>query len=108
MKNIYKTNSLKSALMLVLSLIFFTGGVHGSDVFSLGPLLTIEKDDETNSTNIDALGPFITIKNREDSSEFGIRPLIYNVDDDVNDNDQFDLLYPLITYDRQGKDVWFQ
>src|SRR5919197_580693 len=76
--------------------------------FSLGPLFSIERDRTQNHMEIDALGPFVTYKKRDKTSEFGLRPLFYSVKHKEKDSAEFDLLYPASTYRRNDEDWRFQ
>ncbi|MDA2919416.1 hypothetical protein MYX76_07995, partial [Desulfobacterota bacterium AH_259_B03_O07] len=81
---------------------------HSGKDYSLGPLITIEKDPKTNSKEVDALGPFIISKKNDVRSEYGFRPFFYVVNDKERDSSQFDFIYPIATYDRRGDDWRFQ
>ncbi len=89
-------------------LILKTLPVFGEEVLSMGPLFNLDRNKTQQSEEINALGPFITSKRDENSSEFGFRPFFYLVEDRERDLTEFDFLYPLATYDRREEDLRFQ
>jgi hypothetical protein len=82
----------------------------GEGDFGLGPLLSIEDDktQESQEQEIEALGPFITSKRTDKTSEFGFRPFFYLVEDRERDSTEFEFLYPIATYDRREGSWGFQ
>lgn len=93
-------------VLLVFPCFFLTlsaSSSFGGD-FSLGPLFNIDHDEGENSKEINALGPFITYKKSDTSSEFGLRPLFYWVKDKEADFTGLDFLYPFSTYGRSYED----
>lgn len=80
-----------------------TNASSGED-FSLGPLLNIQRNEEEGYREINALGPFITYKKSDKTSEFGLRPLFYRVKNEERDLKELDFLYPFATYDKRDGD----
>lgn len=73
-----------------------------------GPIWRDEKD--ARHDQLDLLGPLVTYKDEPDAKkhEFALRPLLYHVEDRDMDAEEWDGLYPFITYDRFGKESRFQ
>lgn len=91
---------------LVLGLV--TALVRGQAEPLAGPLfahyrLTLEPGERT-----EALGPFWVHQRRESEEWFGLPPLFSRVVDPVTESCEFDLLYPLLTYDRFGSEYRWQ
>ena len=70
---------------------------HGEEVINLGPLLYIDRDEETGTKTVDAIGPFFSYKKTPESTEYGFRPLFYDFEEEDRDRSGFDFLYPLYT-----------
>lgn len=81
---------------------------HGEEVINLGPLLYIDKDEESGTKSVDALGPFISYKKTPDTVEYGFRPIFYDVENEARDRSSFDFLYPLFTHRNFEGDTKFQ
>lgn len=73
-----------------------------------GPLLHYERDER--HKQLDLFGPIFggTEKPGEQFWEGALRPLFYIQGDQGHDSEEFDFLYPLVTYDRFGDDSRFQ
>ncbi|MCL4243883.1 MAG: hypothetical protein KJ002_01945 [Candidatus Dadabacteria bacterium] len=71
---------------------------HSEEVINLGPLLYIDRDEETGTKTVDALGPFVSYKKTPDTTEYGFRPVFYDVENEARDRSSFDFLYPLFTH----------
>ena len=73
-----------------------------------GPIWHDEKD--ARHDQLDLLGPLVTYRDEPEAKkqEFGLRPLFYHVDDADMDAEEWDGLYPFITYDRFGNESRFQ
>lgn len=85
---------------LIISLLFILPAlnVSGEEVLNLGPLLYIDKDEETGAQKIDAFGPFVTYEKSPEGEGYGLRPLFYNFSNYKKDRAGFDFLYPLLTH----------
>src|SRR5688572_24772178 len=75
---------------------------------SMGPLfhdfgLTLDRGDRK-----EALGPLFYYENRDATRTWATPPLLSYVLDEEADFSEFDLLYPLVTYDRFGLEYRFQ
>ncbi len=90
------------SVCLLLLLILNLDLSFGQEEFGLAPVFNVERDVE--SQEVDALGPFITSKKSDKTSEFGLRPLFYWTRDKEDDSDEFDFVYPFTTYRRNGSD----
>lgn len=86
------------AVLIALSLCFLSV-IHasGEEVLNMGPLLYIDRNEETGEKTIDALGPFVTYKKSPEGEEYGLRPLFYNYRNYRKDRTGVDVLYPLLT-----------
>ena len=71
---------------------------HSEEVINLGPLLYIDRDEETGTKTVDALGPFVSYKKSPDTTEYGFRPIFYDVENEARNRSSFDFLYPLFTH----------
>jgi len=106
-----KTDKTQMPIFFALSIFFILIGASnsdGEDELNLGPLLTIEKDGASGSSELNALGPFFTSRQFNQRREYGLRPLFYYMNDDEKDSSEFDFLYPISTYDRRDGDWRFQ
>ena len=81
---------------------------HAEEVLNLGPLLYIDRDEQSGTKSIDALGPFVSYKKTPDTEEYGFRPIFYNYRDYSKDRTAFDFLYPLMTHRSFEGDTKFQ
>src|SRR5215210_1349579 len=75
---------------------------------ALGPLfhqfgLTLDRGDRT-----EAAGPLFYEENRDGTRSWAVPPMLSYVLDEQADFSEFDLLYPVITYDRFGPEYRFQ
>ena len=75
---------------------------------SLGPLyeefkLTLESGYQT-----EAVGPLFYDRHRETSRTWALPPLFSHTSDPTNDSVEIDFAYPLLTYDRFGREYRFQ
>ena len=70
----------------------------GEEVLNLGPLLYIDRDEETGAESIDALGPFVTYKKSPEGEEYGFRPLFYSFSNYRKDTTGLDVVYPFLTH----------
>ena len=59
-------------------------------------------------TRTEALGPFYYDEERESERVFAVPPLFSHTTDKATDADEFDFLYPLLTYDRFGSEYRWQ
>lgn len=86
-------------------LLFLTSSANfslGEEDFGFAPVFNVERDAQ--SLEVDALGPFITSKKSDKTSEFGFRPLFYWAKDKESKSDEFDFIYPFTTYRRNDRD----
>jgi hypothetical protein len=90
------------SLSVFADISFCVEGIH------LGPLLSIESDPETHTQETNALGPFITSRQNEEATEFGFRPFFYSINNREKNSSEFDILYPIATYDRRDDNWRFQ
>lgn len=81
---------------------------NAEEVLNLGPLLYIDRDEQSGTKSIDALGPFVSYKKTPDTVEYGFRPIFYNYRDYSRDRTAFDFLYPLMTHRSFEGDTKFQ
>jgi hypothetical protein len=81
---------------------------HAEEVLNLGPLLYIDRDEQSGTKSIDALGPFVSYKKTPETVEYGFRPVFYNYRDYRKDRTAFDFLYPLMTHRSFEGDTKFQ
>ncbi len=100
-RNLVNTTAL---LLLLLPAI----AAHAEEVLNLGPLLYIDRDEQSGTKSIDALGPFVSYKKTPDTVEYGFRPIFYNYRDYRKDRTAFDFLYPLMTHRSFEGDTKFQ
>ena len=92
----------------LLSLVTFAGISFCAEGINLGPLLSTERDPKSNAQEINALGPFITSRRNDEATEFGFRPFFYFINNREENSIQFDMLYPIATYDRRDDNWRFQ
>ena len=90
---------------LILALSFSS---RAEDGFSAGPIfdefaLTRELGHRT-----EALGPFFYQQRKGDKFTWAIPPLLSHDIDTATDTEEFDLLYPILTYDRFGMEYRWQ
>jgi len=84
------------------------GNVKASAQISAGPLfqefsLTLSPGERT-----EALGPLLSFEEAEDWSQWALHPVLSYSADAGADAAEFDLLYPVLTYDRFGHEYRFQ
>jgi hypothetical protein len=77
------------------------------DPLHLGPLfdtfgLTLEPGKRS-----EAVGPFYYSQQRDTETSFGVPPLFARVEDPAVESLEFDIVYPIISYDRFGKEYRF-
>jgi hypothetical protein len=92
-------------LSLVLGI--SSAGVAG-DYFGAGPLydqfaLTLDSGHRT-----EAIGPFFYSQERDTEKSWAVPPLFSRVTDPATESEEYDLLYPLLTYDRFGAEYRWQ
>src|SRR5262245_66621491 len=56
----------------------------------------------------EVLGPLLSYERREEQTQWSMPPLFSHTLDDGVDVEEFDLAYPLLTYDRFGTEYRFQ
>jgi len=59
-------------------------------------------------TRTEALGPFYYDQERESEQVFAVPPLFSHTTDEATDSEEFDFIYPLLTYDRFGSEYRWQ
>ncbi len=59
-------------------------------------------------TRTEAVGPFYYYQKRESDRVFAVPPLFSHTADAATDSEEFDFLYPLLTYDRFGSEYRWQ
>ena len=79
-----------------------------ADFISAGPLydefsLTLSPGHRT-----EALGPFFSCEQKDSQHQWAVPPLFSHTVDPETDFEEFDLAYPLLTYDRFGAEYRFQ
>lgn len=94
-------------LLVTLALDPLNGRAEGGGVAS-GPLwenfpLTLSMGDRT-----EALGPFFYDQTNEDARTWAVPPLMSSLSAAATDSAEFDFFYPVLTYDRYGKEHRFQ
>ncbi|MER3446931.1 MAG: hypothetical protein C4291_08855 [Candidatus Dadabacteria bacterium] len=90
------------SVCLLLFLILNLDSSFGQEEFGFAPIFNVERG--TQSQEVDALGPFITSKKSDKTSEFGFRPLFYWTRDKEGNSSEFDFIYPFTTYRRNESD----
>ena len=90
------------SLCMLLFLIFSVNSSFGEEDFGLAPVVNVERNAQ--SQEVDALGPFITSRKSDKTSEFGFRPLFYWTEDRESDSSEFDFIYPFTIYRKNKKD----
>ncbi|MEW6144020.1 MAG: hypothetical protein AB1598_03270 [Thermodesulfobacteriota bacterium] len=99
--------ALVNTIVLILTLLSPLTA-EAEEVLNLGPLLYIDRDEQSGTKSIDALGPFVSYKKTPDTVEYGFRPVFYNYRDYAKDRTAFDFLYPLMTHRTFEGDTKFQ
>jgi len=97
----------RSAHLLACVALFSALWCARADV-AMGPLfhefgLTLDRGHRT-----EAVGPFFYHENRDSTRTWAVPPIGSYVLDEETDFSEFDLLYPIITYDRFGPEYRFQ
>lgn len=77
-------------------------GFHWGPVWDSSPL-TLE-DGQRN----EAVGPFFYLESQPNQSTWAIPPVMSSLNAPDTDSQEFDLLYPILTYDRYGSEYKFQ
>jgi hypothetical protein len=100
------------AMYIVRRAIFFCFlGLHlaaaGAD-WSLGPLYDQFSLTLTPGERTEAFGPFFYSEEKESQNQFGFPPLFSRTRDEELESEEFDFLYPVLTYDRYGAEYRFQ
>jgi hypothetical protein len=102
--------SISKYLTILCLGIGFNGPVHGesTELLNAGPLfdefaLTLSPGRRTESC-----GPLFSFEQKDSQSQWAVPPLLSYTGDPVTDFEEFDLAYPLLTYDRFGKEYRFQ
>src|SRR5207244_1511501 len=57
---------------------------------------------------VEALGPLLSYQQGQKQTQWALPPLFSHASDEGADVEEFDLAYPLLTYDRFGKEYRFQ
>jgi hypothetical protein len=75
---------------------------------SMGPIYAVVPQTLGEGTRTEMLGPLIHTEHGPDKSGWGFCPLVVFRKDNGTDSSEFDLLYPVLTGDRFGKEYRFQ
>jgi hypothetical protein len=92
----------------LLSLVIYANVSFCAEGINLGPLLNIERDSKSHAQEMNAVGPFITSRRSDEATEFGFRPFFYSINNREKNSSEFDILYPIATYDRRDDNWRFQ
>jgi hypothetical protein len=76
--------------------------------FSLGPAYSEFRSTLTSADRTEAAGPFYYSEHHENADSWAVPPLFYYGRDKATESQEFDVLYPLLTYDRFGPEYRFQ
>jgi hypothetical protein len=97
-------------LVIVISWLCLAFSTRGTaqDVWNAGPLFDAFKLTLAEGARIEALGPLFNCEHREDINQWAVPPLYSAGRDEDTDWADFDVLYPLLTYDRFGREYRFQ
>jgi hypothetical protein len=99
----------KSIVFRCLGLLLLTAArLHSADIWNTGLLfdqfpLTLDIGQRT-----EAVGPLFYRQQKDTELTFAVPPLFSHVSDAVTDSEEFDFAYPLLTYDRFGKEYRWQ
>jgi hypothetical protein len=77
-------------------------------LFGLGPLYDNFTLTLSPGHRAEALGPLFSFEQKESQRLWAVRPLLSHTLDPETDCEEFDLAYPLLTYDRYGKEYRYQ
>ena len=81
---------------------------RAAEGISAGPLYQEFRLTLAPGTRTEALGPFFQLEHQEETSQWAIPPFFCRVQNFGTDSAEFDVLYPLLTYDRFGAEYRFQ
>ncbi|MBI5773310.1 MAG: hypothetical protein HZA89_06155 [Verrucomicrobia bacterium] len=95
-------------IRLCLGILFATFGVGGTEFTEAGPLYHEFKLTLAPGQRTEVLGPLLNFGQKETATGFAVPPLFSHVTDAQLDFTEFDVLYPLFTYDRFGQETRWQ
>src|SRR6266480_3329063 len=101
-------------MALVRSILYFAFGVgfafagFSESRFSAGPIFDDFQLTLAPGHRLEVLGPLYYHEKKESQSQWAVPPLFsWTIDPDV-ESEEFDFLYPFLTYDRFGREYRFQ
>ena len=97
----------KHLTVLALSASFFAQAV-GADPFVAGPLYADFKLTLASGLRTEAIGPLFYSEQKEAQQQWAMPPLWSDTRDPSVDSEEFDFLYPLLTWNRFGTEWRFQ
>src|ERR1044071_1307958 len=86
----------------------FPGIGYSAEEFGLGPLWDHFRLTLAEGYRTEALGPFFYSEHKDSQDTWAIPPLTSHLRDPDVDSEEFDLCYPLLTYDRYGSEYRWQ
>src|SRR5262245_40797491 len=95
-------------IRLCIGILSATFGVCGTEFIEVGPLYHEFKLTLAPGHRTEVLGPLLNFGQKESARGYGIPPLFSRVTDAELDFTEFDILYPLFTYDRFGEETRWQ
>ncbi len=100
----------KLFLVICLGLLCFPGCIctQAFDLQSFGPVYAVVPQTLGEGERTEILGPLIHLERSGEKSGWGFCPLVTYRKDDGTDSSEFDMLYPVLTGDRFGKEYRFQ
>src|SRR5437016_434631 len=78
------------------------------DLWNAGPLYDRFDLTLTSGHRTETLGPLFYSEEKETQRSWGFPPLLSYTQDPGTESEEFDLLYPLLTYDRYGEQYRWQ
>jgi hypothetical protein len=95
-------------LALGVVLLPFTSKGLDEDGPGLGPLFDTFPLTLADGTRTEAAGPFYYQEQQDTQSTWAVPPLLSSVRDPATESQEFDFVYPVLTYDRFGSEYRFQ
>jgi hypothetical protein len=101
------SNSLTAMALLVVTLGIPNSTLQAAELH-LGPLFDEFDLTLTPGTRKEALGPLFYSEHRDTETIWALPPLFAHAEDTASDYTEYDVLYPLLTYDRFGEQYRWQ
>jgi hypothetical protein len=108
---LYAKSFILPILAVAIGLMVCSSYVHGNEPIQshlAGPFVSEFAVTIGEGTRTEAFGPFFYMQSEPDGLTFAVPPLFSKTDMTATDSEEFDLLYPLLTFDRYGRERRWQ